>query len=319
MYQNERALYLTGKKAKAYKVKSVAINIGIYAFLVLIAIFIILPFYWMFATALRTTEEINSAKVSFFPKHWQFRNFIDTVRYAKGTYELAGLPVEPAMGAVSLGRVFFNTILVGFLTTSFAMISTTLSAFAFARLNFKLKNVLFTILLGTMMVPGEIFILTNYSTITSLHLRNHYTALLLPFIVSVFYIYFLRQTFKQIPNELYFASKIDGCGDFKYLFKVMIPLGKATMTTVFILSMMGTWNAYIWPDLVANEPNMLLVSNALIRVFRPMTGEIAQNGLKDPLHFRMAMSMLVTIPLLIVFITLRKYIMRGVTRGGTKG
>ena len=209
--------------------------------------------------------------------------------------------------------MYFNTIFVGICTTGGTLITTVLAAFAFARLNFKGKEVLFSILLATMMIPGEIFVITNYTTIASWDMKNTYPALVLPFIVSVFYIFFLRQTFRQIPNELYLAAKVDGTGDFKYLWKVMIPMAKATITSILILSMMGTWNAYVWPNLVASDKDMLLVSNGLLSVYKDVdgTGQIVS--------YQMAAAVLVTVPLIIVFLLLRKQIMNGVSRSGIKG
>lgn len=163
------------------------------------------------------------------------------------------------------------------------------------------------------MIPGEIFVITNYTTIASLDLKNTYTALVIPFMVSVFYIYFLRQTFKQIPDELYFAAKVDGTSDFKYLWKVMIPMAKSTLTSILILSMMGTWNAYVWPNLVASDNDMLLVSNGLLSIYRDT------DGTGTIISLQMAAAVLVTVPLIIVFLVLRKQIMNGVSRGGLKG
>ena len=214
---------------------------------------------------------------------------------------------------VNFFRLYSNTIIVGLLTTIGTLVTTILAAFAFARLNFKGKEVLFSILLATMMIPGEIFVITNYTTVASLGWKNTYPALVLPFIVSVFYIFFLRQTFRQIPNELYLAAKVDGTGDFKYLWKVMIPMAKSTITSILILSMMGTWNAYVWPNLVASDKDMLLVSNGLLSVYKDVdgTGQIVS--------FQMAAAVLVTVPLIIVFLLLRKQIMNGVSRSGIKG
>ena len=293
-------LMLSEEELRKYKIKKTAANIGIYAFLVIFALFVIIPFYWMFATALRSEAELMDTQISFFPKDWLFSNFKDAIVFA-------------ANKEVNFFRLYFNTILVGLLTTAGTLLTTILAAFAFARLNFKGKEVLFSILLATMMIPGEIFVITNYTTIASWDMKNTYPALVLPFIVSVFYIFFLRQTFRQIPNELYLAAKVDGTGDFKYLWKVMIPMAKSTITSVTILSMMGTWNAYVWPNLVASDKNMLLVSNGLLSVYKDVDG----NG--QIISFQMAAAVLVTVPLIIVFLLLRKQIMNGVSRSGIKG
>lgn len=296
----DQELMIKEEDLRKFKIKRTLGNIGIYTFLVIFAIFIIIPFYWMFATALRTEAELQSTSISFFPKEWLFSNFNSAIEYA-------------ANRGANFFKFYFNTILVGLLTTAGTMITTILSAFAFARLNFKGKDALFSLFLATMMIPGEIFVITNYTTIASLDLKNTYTALVIPFMVSVFYIYFLRQTFKQIPDELYFAAKVDGTSDFKYLWKVMIPMAKSTLTSILILSMMGTWNAYVWPNLVASDNDMLLVSNGLLSIYRDT------DGTGTIISLQMAAAVLVTVPLIIVFLVLRKQIMNGVSRGGLKG
>ena len=189
---------------------------------------------------------------------------------------------------------------------------TILSAFAFARLEFKGKNILFAGLLATMMIPGELFTITNYSTVTNLGWINTYTVLIVPFLVSVFYIYLLRQNFLQIPNELYLAAKVDGTSDFKYLCKVMIPLSLPTLISITILKMMGAWNSYIWPRLVANDAAHRMVTNGLRNAFKDTTGDVNY-------PVQMAAVALVSAPLFLVFIFLRKYIMKGVSRSGIKG
>lgn len=296
----DQELMIREEDLRKFKIKRTLGNIGIYTFLVIFAIFIIIPFYWMFATALRTEAELQATSISFFPKEWLFSNFKSAIEYA-------------ANRGANFFKFYFNTIWVGLLTTAGTMITTILSAFAFARLNFKGKDALFSLFLATMMIPGEIFVITNYTTIASLELKNTYTALVIPFMVSVFYIYFLRQTFKQIPDELYFAAKVDGTSDFKYLWKVMIPMAKSTLTSILILSMMGTWNAYVWPNLVASDNDMLLVSNGLLSIYRDT------DGTGTIISLQMAAAVLVTVPLIIVFLVLRKQIMNGVSRGGLKG
>ncbi len=293
-------LFMTEEQIRRYKIKKVFINIGIYTFLVLVALFIIIPFYWMVATALRTEAEINASTIGFFPDDAQWGNFGAAIKYA-------------ADRGYNFMRFYFNTILVGILSTIGTMATTVLASFAFARLRFKGKNFIFSLFLATMMIPGEIFVITNYTTISALEWKNTYQALVLPFMVSIFYIFFLRQTFMQIPNELYLAAKVDGTGDFKYLWKIMIPMAKATLTTILILSMMGTWNAYVWPNLVTTGPELQLVSNGLMKAYT------ATDTLQVQSHYQMAAATLITAPLLIVFLLLKKYIMRGVSRSGIKG
>jgi|SRR5690554_989114 len=296
----QQDLFMTDDEKRRYKVKKVFTKIGIYIFLIIIALFIVIPFYWMVATALRSTNELGKTSISFFPEVWHWENFPGAFKFA-------------ADRNASFLRFYLNTIIVGAATTILSMISVTFAAFSFARLNFKGRDALFAIFIATMMIPGEIFVISNFSTISAWGLNNTYTAMVLPFIVDVFYIFFLRQTFKQIPDELYFAAKVDGTSDFKYLFKVMIPMAKATLTTIFILSMMGTWNAYIWPNLVATSPDMYLVSNGLLTIYRDI------DGTGTILNYQMAAATMVTVPLLIVFLLLKKYIMRGVSRSGIKG
>lgn len=293
-------LMLSEEELRKFKIKKTIQNVVIYAFLVIVALFIIIPFYWMFATALRSEAELQATKVSFFPKEWLFSNFKEAIDYASNKN-------------VDFFRLYLNTIIVGLLTTTGTLVTTVLAAFAFARLNFKGKEVIFSILLATMMIPGEIFVISNYATISSWGMKNTYAALVLPFIVSVFYIFFLRQTFRQIPNELYLAAKVDGTGDFKYLWKVMIPMAKSTITSILILSMMGTWNAYVWPNLVASDKDMLLVSNGLLSVYKDVDGS------GQIVSYQMAAAVLVTVPLIVIFLLLRKQIMNGVSRSGIKG
>lgn len=297
---NERELFMSDEEIRRYKIKKTFVNIGIYIFLTVVALFIIIPFYWMIATALRSSNELAQTKISFFPQEWHWENFPMAFNHA-------------ANKGASFFRLYFNTILVGAITTFGTLVTTILASFAFARLNFKGKNILFSIFLATMMIPGEIFVISNYTTISMWELKDTYTALILPFIISVFYIFFLRQTFMQIPNELYLAAKVDGTGDFKYLWRVMIPMAKATITTILILSMMGVWNAFVWPNLVTKSESMYLVSNGLMDLYAEMDGTVSL------VNYQMAASTFATIPLLIVFLFLKKYIMRGVSRSGIKG
>ena len=193
-----------------------------------------------------------------------------------------------------------------------SLVITILTAFAFARLEFKGKETLFALLLATMMIPGELFTITNYSTVTSLGWINTYTVLIVPFLVSVFYIYLLRQNFLQIPNELYLAAKVDGTTDLKYLWKVMIPLALPTLISITILKMMGAWNSYMWPRLVANDDAHRLITNGLRNAFTESTGDVN-------IPVQMAAVAIVSAPLFLVFVFLRKYIMKGVSRSGIKG
>lgn len=265
-----------------------------YAFLIFMALVVLFPFYWMINSSLKSLEEYRQSVPTFWPQKVLWSNYAE------------------AFTAASLGRLFFNTAYVGIVSTILSLVITILSAFAFARLEFKGKNLLFSALLATMMIPGELFTITNYSTVTNLGWMNTYTVLIVPFLVSVFYIYLLRQNFLQIPNELYLAAKVDGASDFKYLCKVMIPLSLPTLISITILKMMGAWNSYIWPRLVANDDAHRLITNGLRNAFTDTTGDVNY-------PVQMAAVALVSAPLFLVFIFLRKYIMKGVSRSGIKG
>lgn len=265
-----------------------------YAFLIFMALVVLFPFYWMINSSLKSLEEYRQSVPTFWPHKVLWSNYAE------------------AFTAASLGRLFFNTAYVGIVSTILSLVITILSAFAFARLEFRGKNLLFSALLATMMIPGELFTITNYSTVTNLGWMNTYTVLIVPFLVSVFYIYLLRQNFLQIPNELYLAAKVDGTSDFKYLCKVMIPLSLPTLISITILKMMGAWNSYIWPRLVANDDAHRLITNGLRNAFTDTTGDVNY-------PVQMAAVALVSAPLFLVFIFLRKYIMKGVSRSGIKG
>ncbi len=267
-----------------------------YAFLILVAISVLFPFYWMIISSLKTIDEYRLSVPTFWPKQVMWSNY------------------AAAFEVGNLGTLFKNTVLVGVVSTILSLIITVLSAFAFARLEFKGKNLLFGALLATMMIPGEMFTITNYITVNQFGWMHTYTALIVPFLVSVFYIYLLRQNFMQIPNELYLAAKVDGTSDLKYLWKVMIPLALPTLISITILKMMGAWNSYVWPRLVANDDLHKLVSNGLRGA---NFTDLATNEPNYPQQ--MAAVAIVSAPLFAVFIFLRKYIMKGVSRSGIKG
>ena len=276
------------------RVGKLLVKFFVYLFLIVMAVIVLFPFYWMIISSLKTLEEYRMSVPTFFPQKIMFSNYAE------------------AFTAASLGRLFLNTMYVGVVSTILSLIITVLSAFAFARLEFKGKDAMFAALLATMMIPGELFTITNYSTVTQLGWMNTYTVLIVPFLVSVFYIYLLRQNFLQIPNELYLAAKVDGTSDFKYLWKVMVPLALPTLISITILKMMGAWNSYIWPRLVANDEAHRMITNGLRNAFTATTGDVNY-------PVQMAAVALVSAPLFLVFIFLRKYIMAGVSRSGIKG
>ena len=282
------------KVSDKQKVVKTLVQILLYTFLGIMALIIVFPFYWMIISSLKSTVEYRLPVPSLFPREIMWGNYVE------------------AFSAANLGRLFLNTVFVGIVSTILSLVITVLSAFAFARLEFKGKNALFAALLATMMIPGELFTITNYVTVTKFGWIDTFTVLIVPFLVSVFYIYLLRQNFLQIPNELYLAAKVDGTGDFKYLCKVMIPLSLPTLISITILKMMGAWNSYIWPRLVTTSEDMRLITNGLRDAFTDMSGQAN-------IPVQMAAVAVVSAPLFLVFIFLRKYIMKGVSRSGIKG
>ncbi len=282
------------KVSTAQKITKIFVQVMLYTFLIVMAIIIIFPFYWMIISSLKTTVEYRLPIPTLFPQQLMFSNYIE------------------AFTAANLGRLFLNTVYVGIVSTVLSLVITVLSAFAFARLEFKGKDALFAGLLATMMIPGELFTITNYVTVTKFDWLDSFTVLIVPFLVSVFYIYLLRQNFLQIPNELYLAAKVDGTSDLKYLWKVMIPLSLPNLISITILKMMGAWNSYVWPRLVTSSEDFRLITNGLRDAFTDMSGQAN-------IPVQMAAVTVVSIPLFLVFIFLRKYIMKGVSRSGIKG
>ena len=282
------------KTSLRQKMVFVLVQVFLYLFLLVMAVVVLFPFYWMIISSLKTLDEYRMSVPTFFPRRVMFSDYLE------------------AFSSANLGRLFLNTLYVGVVSTILSLVITILSAFAFARLEFAGKNALFAALLATMMIPGELFTITNYSTVTKLGWINTYTVLIVPFLVSVFYIYLLRQNFMQIPDELYLAAKVDGTSDLKYLCKVMIPLSLPTLISITILKMMGAWNSYIWPRLVANDENHRMITNGLRNAFTETTGDVNY-------PVQMAAVALVSFPLFLVFVFLRKYIMKGVSRSGIKG
>lgn len=286
-----------------------------YLFLSIVALLIFIPFYWMILTALKTYYESNLAT---------------TPRFFISLSEMQWMNFKYVLQEVDFSQYIKNTLYVGILSTLGTVITTILAAFAFARLEFKGRETIFSILLMTMMIPGELYILTNFLTVSQAGLgwvggpagtNAYFLAMIVPFMTSVFYIFFLRQTFKQIPETLYKAAKVDGSSDFKYLTRVMLPIAGPTIFTITILSVIGSWNAFIWPRLITsvgdiNEGRGYWLISAALR-----DADFTTSGTNPRVMFNMqiAASAIVTIPLIIVFLLLRKYIMSGVGRSGTKG
>lgn len=271
------------------------INTAVYIMLTIWAIIVLFPFYWMVLTSLKSYSGYNSEYIpSFFTLSPTLQNYKD------------------AFTAVPLGKYFFNTIVFTVFTTAAMMFVITLAAFAFARLNFKGKNAAFAIFLSLMMIPNELVIITNYVTVTNLDMRNTFLGLILPSVTSVFYIYLLKENFSQIPDELYYAAKIDGASDIKYLLRVMIPICRPTVITIIILKVIECWNSYVWPRLITDDEKYYLISNGI--------QEIRENGFgRENIPAMMAAVVLISLPLIILFLLFRNKVMAGVSRGGTKG
>ena len=266
-----------------------------YFFLVLWAVMVLFPFYWMLLTSVKSYSTYNA---EYIPKFFTLTPTLQNYR--------------DAFTAVSLGRYFLNTIIFTVVTTGLMMVVIIPAAFAFARLEFKGKQLAFTLFLSLMMIPNELVVITNFVTITNLHLRNTFTGLILPSVTSVFYIYLLKENFEQIPDELYKAARVDGTTDFKYLLTVMIPISKPTLITITILKVIECWNSYVWPRLITDNPNYYLVSNGI--------QEIRENGFgRENIPAMMAAVVVISVPLIVLFLIFRKKVMAGVSRGGTKG
>lgn len=266
-----------------------------YVLLSVWAILVLFPFYWMLLTSIKSYGSYNA---EYVPKFYTLSPTIDN--YIQ------------AFTAVPLAKYFLNTLIFTVITTAFMLLVVILSAFAFARLDFRGKDLVFSLFLSLMMIPNELVIITNYVTITNLNMRNTFLGLILPSVTSVFYIYLLKENFEQIPEELYKAAKVDGTSDFRYLWKVMIPISKPTLVTVVILKVIECWNSYIWPRLITDDQNYFLVSNGI--------QEIRENGFgRENVPAMMAAVVVISVPLVVIFLIFRHKIMEGVARGGTKG
>lgn len=283
------------KIQKSARVRRIVGNVVLYTLLTLWAILVLFPFYWMVLTSVKSYSTYNAERIpSFFTLSPTMQNYVD------------------AFTTVPLGRYLLNTLIFTVITTGIMLVVITLAAFAFARLEFRGKNLVFTLFLSLMMIPNELVVITNFATITNLGLRNTFVGLILPSVTSVFYIYLLKENFAQIPNELYYAAKVDGTSDLRYLRRVMIPICKPTLITIVILKVIECWNSYVWPRLITDDTNYYLVSNGI--------QEIRENGFgRENIPAMMAAVVVISLPLIILFLIFRKKIMAGVARGGTKG
>ncbi len=267
----------------------------IYTFLGIWGIMVLFPFYWMLLSSLKSYASYNAEYIpKFFTLSPTLQNYID------------------AFTTVPLGQYFLNTLIFTVATTAIMLVVIIPAAFAFSRLEFKGRNLLFTLFLSLMMIPNELVIITNFTTITDLNLRNTFTGLILPSVTSVFYIYLLKENFAQIPDELYYAAKVDGTSDMKYLLRVMLPICRPTLITITILKVIECWNSYVWPRLITDNEAYFLVSNGI--------QEIRENGFgRENIPAMMAAVVVISLPLIVLFLIFRKKVMAGVARGGTKG
>ena len=277
------------------RIRQRVLNVITYLLLSIWAVIVLFPFYRMILTSFKSYGEYNSEYIpKFFTLSPTLQNYVD------------------AFTAVPLGRYFLNTIIFTVLTTAIMLVVITLAAFAFARLEFKGKNFAFLIFLSLMMIPNELVIITNFVTITNLGMRNTFQGLILPSVTSVFYIYLLKENFEQIPDSMYYAAKVDGTSDLKYLLKVMIPIARPTLITITILKVIECWNSYVWPRLITDDENYYLVSNGI--------QEIRENGFgRENIPAMMAAVVVISVPLIVLFLIFRNKVMEGVSRGGTKG
>ena len=275
--------------------RRIAGKVFTYLMLTVWAVLVLFPFYWMVLSSVKSYGSYNAEYVpKFFTLSPTLQNYAD------------------AFTTVNLGRYFLNTLIFTVITTALMLIVITLAAFAFARLSFRGRDLAFSLFLALMMIPNELVIITNFVTITDWGLRNTFAGLILPSVSSVFYIYLLRENFAQVPDELYYAAKVDGTSDFRYLWKVLIPICRPTLITVVILKVIECWNSYVWPRLITDREARFLVSNGI--------QEIRENGFgRENIPAMMAAVVAISLPLIVLFLLFRKKVMEGVSRGGTKG
>ena len=266
-----------------------------YIFLAFWGLMVLFPFYWMVLTSFKSTGAYNA---EFTPKFYTLAPTLENY--------------QEAFTAVPLAKYFLNTVIFTVATTAVMLVVIILAAYAFAKLEFKGKDLVFTLFLALMMIPGELVVITNYVTITNWNMRNTFWGLILPSVTSVFYIYLLKENFAQVSDDLYKAARIDGCSDMGFLLKVMVPICRPTIVTVVIRKVIECWNSYVWPRLITTDQNYFLVSNGI--------QQIRESGFgRDNIPAMMAAVVVISVPLVILFLLFHKKIMAGVSRGGTKG
>ncbi len=266
-----------------------------YTMLVIWALVVLFPFYYMVMTSFKSSGEYNGELIpKLFVYAPVFDNYVTTFT------------------EIPLGTYFLNTVIFTVLTTAFMLAVIIPASYAFSRLNFRGKELLFTLLLSLMMIPNELVVITNFVTITNLGLRNTFTGLILPSVTSIFYIYLLKENFSGVPDQLYYAAKVDGTSDFKYMMKVMLPICRPTVVTITILKVIECWNSYVWPRLITDNEAYYLISNGIQQVRESGFG-------RENITAMMAAVVVVSLPLIVLFIIFRNKIMEGVARGGIKG
>ncbi len=282
-------------KKKHGKAGGIVLKVFVYLMLTVWALIVLFPFYWMVLSSFKSYSAYSSEFTpKFIAENPTLQNYKD------------------AFTEVPLGGYFINTVIFTLITTFLMLAVTIFAAYAFARIDFKGKNLVFSLFLALMMIPNELVIITNFVTITDLGLRNTFSGLILPSVASVFYIYLLKENFEQIPDELYRAAKVDGTSDLKYLFKVMIPICKPTIVTIVILKVIECWNSYVWPRLITDDEAYFLVSNGIQAIRESGFG-------RENVPAMMAAVVVISVPLIVLFLIFRNKIMEGVSRGGTKG
>ena len=264
------------------------------ALLSLGALLMLFPFFWMISGSLKTIREITSPDIIWWPAEAQWSNYVTVLTNPENPF----------------GVYFRNSIIVSVANTVFTLLTTILGAFAFSRLEFKGRDRLFSLLMATMMVPSQMYIITNFITITRMHLMDSLWAQILPYTASIFYIYLLRQFFNQIPDQIYLAAKVDGCSDWKYLWKMMVPNARSSLVTIGLFNFIASWNAYLWPLMVTNTIQKRTLSIGL-KYFASDSG--------SDYHLMMAGATIVVLPLIVIYLVFQKYIIQGIARGGLKG
>lgn len=277
---------------RSHKPSAIAAGTAKYIVLILGALFTLLPFLWMISSSLKSAAEIVAIPPTLVPSEAQVENYVT------------------AWNTAPFGRYLINTVIVTFFTTIGVIITSVLSAFAFSRLNFPGKKLVFALFMATLMIPGEMLIITNFITITELKWIDTYQAMIVPWISSVFYIYLLTQFFQQVPDALYLAAKVDNCSDFKFMIRIMAPMNKSSIVTIAILNIIGSWNSFLWPLLVTNSKEMRVLSTGLISF---------QSEAGSSYELIMAASCILVLPIILLFLALRKHVLEGVAFSGVKG